>query len=229
MFHFDIFAHYLTNFYLLVGVLVTVALTVVPMALGLPLALALALARRSGIGPLSGFARFYVWIFRGTPLLVQLVIVFTALPQFGIKFGVWTSAILALTLNEAAYLSEIVRSGFAGVPRGQSDAAMALGLSPRQTLRLVTWPQAMRLMLPPLGNSVNGLLKATSLTSVISMEELMRRTQVLMQINFEVLELLAVAAHLVSRPDDALGIRPGRLEERFGRAELATSRSLDMR
>ncbi len=229
MFHFDVFAHYLTNTYLLAGVLVTIALTILPMLLGLPLALGLALARRSGNGVLSGAARFYVWIFRGTPLLVQLVIVFTALPQFGIRFGVWTSAVLALTLNEAAYLSEIVRSGFAGVPRGQDDAAKALGLSPRQTLRLVTWPQAMRLMLPPLGNSVNGLLKATSLTSVISMEELMRRTQVLMQVNFEVLELLAVAALWYLALTTFWEFVQVRLEERFGRSELAVARSLDMR
>jgi len=229
MFHLDVFAHYLTNAYLLGGVLVTIALTALPMLLGLPLALALALARRSGGRIVSGFARFYVWIFRGTPLLVQLVIVFTALPQFGIRFDVWTSAVLALTLNEAAYLSEIVRSGFAGVPRGQGDAAMALGLNPRQTLRLVTWPQAMRLMLPPLGNSVNGLLKATSLTSVISMEELMRRTQVLMQIRFEVLELLAVAALWYLALTTLWELVQVRLEQRFGRAELATSRGLDMR
>jgi polar amino acid transport system permease protein len=229
MFHLDVFARYLTNGYLLVGVLVTIALTALPMLLGLPLALGLALARRSRSGLLSGLARFYVWIFRGTPLLVQLVIVFTALPQFGIRFGVWTSAVLALTLNEAAYLSEIVRAGFAGVARGQGDAAMALGLDGRQTLRLVTWPQAMRLMLPPLGNSVNGLLKATSLTSVISMEELMRRTQVLMQINFEVLELLAVAALWYLLLTTLWEFVQTRLEERFGRGELAVSRSLDMR
>jgi polar amino acid transport system permease protein len=229
MFHFNVFVHYLTNTYILTGILVTIALTIVPMALGLPIAVVLALARRSGNAFLAGIARFYVWIFRGTPLLVQLVIVFSALPFFGIKFNVWTSAVLALTLNEAAYLSEIVRSGFAGVPRGQSDAAMALGLNPRQTLRLVTWPQAMRLMLPPLGNSVNGLLKATSLTSVISMEELMRRTQVLMQVNFDVLELLAVAAIWYLALTTLWEFVQVRLEERFGRAELATSRSLDMR
>jgi polar amino acid transport system permease protein len=229
MFHLDVFGHYLTNAYLLEGVLVTIALTAVPMLLALPIALGLALARQSGGRVVAGLARLYVWIFRGTPLLVQLVIVFTALPQFGIKFGVWTSAVLSLTLNEAAYLSEIVRSGFAGVPRGQRDAAMALGLAPRQTLRLVTLPQAMRLMLPPLGNSVNGLLKATSLTSVISMEELMRRTQVLMQINFEVLELLAIAALWYLVLTTLWEFAQIRLEERFGRGELASSRSLDMR
>jgi polar amino acid transport system permease protein len=229
MFQLDVFARYLTNTYLLVGVLVTIALTILPMLFGLPIGLALALARNSRNAPLSRFARFYVWIFRGTPLLVQLVIVFTALPQFGIRFGVWTSAVLALTLNEAAYLSEIVRAGFAGVPRGQSDAAMALGLDRRRTLRLVTWPQAMRLMLPPLGNSVNGLLKATSLASVISMEELMRRTQVLMQVNFEVLELLAVAALWYLALTTLWELVQTRLEERFGRGELATARSLDRR
>jgi polar amino acid transport system permease protein len=87
-----------------------------------------------------------------------------------------------------------VRSGLSGVGKGQRDGGLALGLSPLQTFWLVTWPQAFRLILPPLGNSVNGLLKATSLTSVISMEELMRRTELVMQVRFEVLELYLVAA-----------------------------------
>ena len=229
MFNVGAFFHYLTNAYLLQGVLVTIALTVIPMAFGLPIALILALARQSRVTVLSVLARFYVWIFRGTPLLVQLVIVFTALPHFGIRFGVWTSSILSLTLNEAAYLSEMVRAGFAGVPQGQREAAKALGLSPWQTLRLVTLPQAMRIMLPPLGNSVNGLLKATSLTSVISMEELMRRAQILMQVKFQVLELLAVAAIWYLTLTTLWELVQTRLERRFGRGELTSSGASDRR
>ena len=105
-------------------------------------------------------ARFYVWLFRGTPLLVQLVLIYTCLPQLGLKLNVLTSALTALGLNEAA---------------------KALGLSRWRTLRLVLAPQVARLTIPALGNSFNGLLKATSLASVISLEELMRRSQVLMQ------------------------------------------------
>jgi polar amino acid transport system permease protein len=143
---------------------------------------------------LSAPARFYIWVFRGTPLLVQIVIIYTGLPQLGLRFDVLTSAVLALSLNEAAYLSETIRGGFSAIAKGQIEAAKALSLSRFATLRLVTLPQVLRVIIPPLGNSVNGLLKATSLASVISMEELMRRAQVLMQEKFEVLELYCVAA-----------------------------------
>jgi polar amino acid transport system permease protein len=102
--------------------------------------------------------------------------------------------IVALVLNEAAYMAEILRSGFLAVPPGQQDAAKALGLSTVQTLRTVLLPQVIRIILPALGNSVNGLLKATSITSVISMEELMRRSEMTMQVKFDVLEVFAAAA-----------------------------------
>jgi polar amino acid transport system permease protein len=229
MFSVTAFLHYLIDPYILAGVGLTIALTLVAMAFGLPLGLALALARQSGIAALARAARTYVWLFRGTPLLVQLVIVYTALPLFGLKFSVWTSAVLALSLNEGAYLSEIVRSGFAGVPAGQRDAAMALGLSPWQTLRRVTLPQATRLMLPPIGNSVNALLKATSLTSVISMEELMRRSQVVMQRDFQVLELLAVATVWYLALTTVWELVQVRLERRFGRGHLPTAPDPDGR
>jgi polar amino acid transport system permease protein len=193
-FDFDAFAHYLVNAYLLGGILVTLWLTFLPIVAGMLLGTVLALMRMSGRIWLSGVARFYVWVFRGTPLLVQLVLIYTGLPQIGVKFGVVTSALLSLTLNEAAYLSEILRAGLGAVPQGQRDAAAALGLRPWTVFAKVVWPQAMRLIIPPLGNSVNGLLKATSLASVISMEELMRRGQVLMQVKFEVLEVYSVIA-----------------------------------
>ena len=101
---------------------------------------------------------------------------------------------MTLVLNEAAYMAEIIRGGFLAVPSGQRDAAKALGLSPLLTLRMVTLPQAVRIILPALGNSVNGLLKATSIASVISMEELMRRSEMIMQVKFDVLEVFAAAA-----------------------------------
>ena len=194
MFNVDAFLSYLINPYLLGGVGITIGLTVATIAIGLVLALPLALGSMSTNRLFNAPARFYVWVFRGTPLLVQLVIIYTGLPQLGIRLDVLTSAVLALSLNEAAYLSETIRAGFSAVAKGQVEAAKALSLSRVATLRLVTLPQVIRIIIPPLGNSVNGLLKATSLASVISMEELMRRSQVLMQMKFEVLELYCVAA-----------------------------------
>lgn len=184
----------LVNQFLLIGVLVTAGLTVAGLAGGLILGLIIALLRASGSAPVSRVAQGYIWFFRGTPLLIQMVMIYSGLPQIGIKFGVLVSAILALVLNEAAYMAEIIRSGFLAVPAGQSDAAKALGLSRTLTLRKVILPQATRIILPALGNSVNGLLKATSIASVISMEELMRRSEMIMQVKFDVLEVFAAAA-----------------------------------
>lgn len=217
MFDFRDFLSYLTNTYLIEGVGVTVGLTVATMIFGLVLALPIALATMSHNRLLSTAAGSYVWVFRGTPLLVQLVIIYTGLPQLGIRFGVLTSVLLALSLNEAAYLSETIRAGFKAVASGQGEAAKALGLSRWLTLRLVLIPQVMRIIVPPLGNSVNGLLKATSLASVISLEELMRRSQVLMQIKFEALELYCVAAVYYLALTTIWNVAQVRLERHYGR------------
>jgi len=194
VFNFDAFLSYFVNPFLLGGVGITIGLTIATIVIGLALALPLALGSMSSHRLLSAPARFYIWVFRGTPLLVQIVIIYTGLPQLGLRFDVLTSAVLALSLNEAAYLSETIRGGFSAIAKGQIEAAKALSLSRFATLRLVTLPQVLRVIIPPRGNSVNGRLKATSLASVISMEELMRRAQVLMQEKFEVLELYCVAA-----------------------------------
>ncbi len=222
MFDFWAFVGYLDNGFLLRGVLVTVGLTVVSMAGGLMLGTVLALMRAGGGSVLPRLAALYIWVFRGTPLLVQLVIVYTGLPQVGLKFGVVMSAFVALTLNEGAYLSEIIRAGFSGVAPGQRDAARALGLSRARTVWLVTLPQAFRIIIPPLGNSVNGLLKATSITSVISMEELMRRSQMIMQLKFEVLEVYCVAAVYYLALTTLWDFAQRALERRFGRGYAVT-------
>jgi polar amino acid transport system permease protein len=225
MFDVHAFLSYLINAYLLEGVGVTIGLTISTMVIGLALALTVALAKMSYNPVLSGAAGTYIWIFRGTPLLVQLVIIYTGLPQLGLRFGVLTSALLALSLNEAAYLSETIRAGFTAISKGQTEAAKALGLSRWHTLRLVLLPQVMRIIVPPLGNSVNGLLKATSLASVISMEELMRRSQVLMQIKFEVLELYCVAAVYYLALTTLWNPVQVRLERHYGRGYARDSQA----
>jgi polar amino acid transport system permease protein len=212
------FFDYLFNAYLLEGAVVTLWLTVASLAAGLVLGVGIALMRLSGNAALSGFAAFYCWIFRGTPLLVQLLIIYTGLPLFGIRFSVTQAALLGLSLNEAAYLSEIVRAGILSVAKGQREAATALGLSRFRVFRHVVWPQAMRIIIPPLGNSVNGLLKTTSAASVISMEELLRRTQILIQERFMVLELFIAAAIWYLVMTSCWELVQRRLEKRFGRA-----------
>lgn len=214
----DGFFEYLTNYYLFQGALVTLGLTVFAMSAGLVLGFIVAVMRMSKYRILSGPAYFYIWIFRGTPLLVQLIIIYTGLPQIGVKFTVVQSTLLGLALCEAAYLSEIIRAGINAVPRGQVNAALAIGMRPSQVMRYVVAPQALRIIIPPLGNSVNGVLKTTSIASIISMEELLRRTQVLIQEKFLVLELFMVAALYYLAMTTAWELIQRRIEKRFGRA-----------
>ncbi|NGM19678.1 amino acid ABC transporter permease [Roseomonas stagni] len=211
------FLDYLFNAYLLEGAVTTLWLTAASLFFGLLLGVLIALMRLSGNKVLAAIAGFYCWIFRGTPLLVQLLIIYTGLPLFGIRFSVTTAALLGLALNEAAYLSEIVRSGISAVSAGQREAGLALGLSRMQVFRTITWPQAFRIIIPPLGNSVNGLLKTTSVASVISMEELLRRTQILIQEKFLVLELFIAAACWYLVMTTAWELVQRQLEKRYGR------------
>lgn len=215
------FFGYLVNRYVAVGAWTTLWLTAVSMACGLVLGFAVASMRRSGVRAFSLPARAYVWLFRGTPLLVQLIVIYTGLPQLGVRFSVIESALIGLSLNEAAYLAEIIRAGLDAVPAGQAQAGRALGLNERHIMRLVVLPQALRVIVPPLGNSINGLLKTTSLTSVISMEELLRRTQVLVQERFEVLELFTVAALYYLAITSAWDVVQRRIERRLGRSDAA--------
>jgi polar amino acid transport system permease protein len=214
------FWNYFTNAYLLEGALVTLGLTAATLLLGLVLGLVLVLMRGSRWRVLRGIARFHVWLFRGTPLLVQLIIIYTGLPQLGlVRFTVLQSALLGLVLNEAAYLSEILRAGIQSVPRSQHDAAQALGLNRWKTFVLVTAPQALRVIVPALGNSVNGLLKTTSIVSVISVEELLRRGQILMQQRFEVLEVFVCVAIIYLAMTTAWDVVQRRIEAYYGRAD----------
>jgi polar amino acid transport system permease protein len=217
-FNVDAFIGYLSNWFLIGGVGITVALTVAGVIGGLMLGMGIALLKVADARPLNWIAGFYIWLFRGTPLLVQLVVIYTGLPQLGIKLGAVESALLGLVLHEAAYMAEIIRSGFLSVPAGQREAAWALSLGRGTAFWRVILPQAFRLMIPPLGNSINGLLKATSLASVISVEELMRRSEMLMQEQFLTLEVYAAAAvyYLVLTTLWDLVQRP--LEKHFGRS-----------
>jgi len=213
------FFSYFTNPYLLEGALVTLFLTVTTLFLGFVLGMAVTLLRMSSSRALNLIAMGYVWVFRGTPLLVQLIIIYTGLPQLGfVRLSVFQSAIIGLALNEAAYLSEILRGGILSVAPGQKDAARSLGLNPRQGFVLVTLPQALRVIIPPLGNSVNGLLKTTSIASVISMEELLRRGQILMQQRFEVLEIFCVVAIIYLVLTTGWDFVQRRIEAYFGKA-----------
>lgn len=190
----EFFFTYLTNGMMMRGAWTTIWLSVVSMILGLGLGVIAAMMKMYGNRALRWTAEFYIWLFRGTPILIQLIIIYTGLPQLGIRLNVIESAILGLALNEGAYLAEVMRSGIMSVDKGQTDASRAIGMTWRQRMWLVIIPQATRTIIPPLGNQFNGMLKTTSLASVISMEELMRSAQMLAQIEFRVLEAYVVAA-----------------------------------
>ena len=202
----------------------TIGLTSSTLVLGGLIGLLLAVMRLSRHKALSYAAQTYIWIFRGTPLLVQLIIIYTGLPQLGlVRFTVVQSAIIGLALNEAAYLSEILRGGILSVAKGQSEAARALGLKPFQIFRLVVLPQALRVIIPPLGNSVNGLLKTTSIASVISMEEVLRRGQILMQQKFQILEVFMVVAIIYLVMTTCWDFVQRRIEAYYGKAYGGTA------
>lgn len=213
----DAVRRYLVNPYLVGGAWTTVWLSVSVMLIGLLLGLVAALMRLSRLRVLREIAAFYVWLMRGTPLLVQLIIIFTGLPQLGIRLNVIQSALLGFSLNEGAYLSEIIRAGILSVPRGQFEAARGLGMSYGAMMRVVILPQAARVIIPPLGNNFNGLLKTTSLASVISMEELLRRSQMLIQLEFRVLEIFTVTAMYYLALTSLWVMVQRRIEARFAR------------
>lgn len=185
---------FLFSDYMLKGVYTTLWLSVVAMVLGCSLGVIVAFMKMSKRWPVRQAAVTYIWLWRGTPLLVQMVIIYTVLPQVGLKLGVIESAIIALMLHEAAYFAEIVRSGVISVGKGQEDASRALGMTWAERMWYIIIPQATRVIIPPLGNQFNLMIKTTSLASVISMEELFRRTQQLAQIEFKVLEAYVCAA-----------------------------------
>ena len=185
---------------LLKGAVVTLQLTAIATVLGLIGGLLLGLARLSKFTILRIAARIYTDFFRGTPLLVQLYIIYFGIPvlvqSLGIDFSFdqWSAAILGLSLNAAAYLSEIIRAGIQSIDIGQKEAAGSLGLGPWQTMRYVVLPQALRRMIPPLGNEFIILLKDTSLVAVIGYQEVFRNGQLIVAKNFRSFEIYVTVA-----------------------------------
>ncbi|MGE7666216.1 amino acid ABC transporter permease [Ureibacillus composti] len=165
--------------FLLKGAYYTLLITVVSMFFGLIIGLLTAIARIKGNRFLRMIARVYVSIIRGTPPLVQIVIVYYGLVDYGIEFGPLTAAYIALSINIGAYVSEAFRGAIQSVPKGQTEAAIATGMTERQAMRRIVIPQAIRYAIPPLGNTFVGMLKETSLVSVIAVTELMRSAQLL--------------------------------------------------
>lgn len=177
---------------LLAGLVMTVELTVVVICLSLVFALLVALGGMSQIRPLRFLIKAYVEVMRGTPLLLQLVYVYYVLPEIGIRLDSFTAGVIALTLNYSAYLSEVYRGGIQAIQRGQHDAAAALGMTRSLAMRRIILPQAIRIVVPTLGNYFIGLFKDTALCSVVSIQEVLFTAQILAARNFQYFTLYTV-------------------------------------
>ena len=195
----------------------TLPLTAASFVLGLALALLLALMRLSHRRVLSALARAYVSVIRGTPLLLQLFIVFFGLPSLGITLAPWPSAIIALSLNVGGYASEAIRGAIIAVPRGPWAAAMTVGMNRTTTLRRVVLPQAARIAVPPLSNTLISLVKDTSLVSTILVTELLRKAQEIAAPSFQFFTLYGVAAVYYWVVCLLLSVGQTRLETRLSR------------
>lgn len=154
------------------GLIFTVPLTLITFVLGIVLGLSVALARLYGPAPLVILVRFYVWLIRGTPLLVQLFLIFYGLPSAGIVLDAFTAAVIGFTLNIGAYSSEIIRATLAAIPKGQWEAAYSIGMNWPQVMWRVILPQAARIAVPPLSNTFISLVKDTSLAAAVTVPEL---------------------------------------------------------
>lgn len=179
---------------LLAAITGTIPLALASFALGLIIAIGLALMRLSGNVVLAGIARAYISVIRGTPLLVQLFVIFYGLPSVGVVIDPWPAAIIAFSLNVGGYAAEVVRAAILSVPRGRWEAAHTVGLSRGRTLTRIVLPQAARVSVPPLSNTFISLVKDTSLASTILVTELFRQAQQIAAFSFEFMAIYLEAA-----------------------------------
>ena len=208
--------------FLLKGAYYTVVLSLGGMFFGLLLGFALAVGRLYGPAPLRWLTRLYVSFFRGTPLLVQLFLIYYGLPQLGIQLDPLPAALIGFSLNMAAYTSEILRAAIASIDRGQWEAAASIGMSKTQTLYRAILPQAARTALPPLGNSFISLVKDTALAATIQVPELFRQAQFITARTFEIFTMYLAAALIYWALASILAHFQARLEARVNRHEQDT-------
>ena len=197
------------------GLMFTVPLTIISFFLGMIVAFAVAVVRVLNIKILDKIVKFYVWIIRGTPLLVQLFIIFYGLPSIGITLNALVTAIIGFTLSVGAYGSETIRAAILSVEKGQWEAAHALGLSKLQTLLYVILPQAIKVAIPPMANAFISLVKDTSLAAAVTFTELFQVAQQITARTYEPLWLYMEAAFIYLMFCSVLSLLQSRLEIRF--------------
>ncbi len=224
---------------ILQGLFNTLVMTVAAMAIGIVLGVVIAIMRISGNPVLSWIAIGYLWIFRGAPALLQLMLWFNLaliFPTLGIPglfefrtvdiMTPFVAAMLGLGIQQGAYTSEVVRSGLLSVDSGQYEAARTIGMTQMKMLRRIVLPQAMRVMVPPVGNEVIGMVKLTSLASVIQFSEILHNAQVIYYANTRVLELLLVASFWYLVVVSVLSVIQQRIERYYGRGSKSIRASM---
>jgi len=199
------------------GITGTIPLAVVSFILGLAIALGIALMRLSKVRVVSGIARFYISVIRGTPLLVQLFVIFYGLPSIGVVVPAWPCAVIAFSLNVGGYAAEVIRAAILSVPRGQWEAGYTVGMSSGTTLRRIILPQAARVSVPPLSNTFISLVKDTSLASLITVTELFRVAQQVAAFSQEFMMLYLEAALVYWVICLVLSTAQSRIEQRLDR------------
>ncbi|MBB3286384.1 cystine transport system permease protein [Rhizobium sp. BK347] len=200
------------------GLVFTIPLTLITFVLGLLLGLLTAVVRLFAPAPFVAIARFYVWVIRGTPLLVQLFVIFYGLPSLGILLDAFPAAIIGFTLSVGAYTSEIIRAVISSVPKGQWEAAYSIGMNWRQAMSRTILPQAARVAVPPLSNTFISLVKDTSLAAAITVPELFQAAQRIVATTYEPLILYIEAAIIYLVLSTFLSTLQGYLERRFARS-----------
>ncbi len=225
LFDFRDAADYLPD--LLRGALISVELTVCVMLLSLVFGLVLAIAKLGQSAILRVPASIYIEVVRGTPALLQLFYIYFVLPSFGLRFDPFAAGVAGLTINYSAYLAEVYRAGIEAVPHGQVEAARALGMSRRTMLRIIVLPQAIRIVVPPLGNYFISLFKDTSLVSIVTLKELMFTGQIIASMNFQYFTVFTIigAIYLGLSYPGALLVRWLERRLKVGRRRTVTIRT----
>ncbi|MBP8220990.1 MAG: amino acid ABC transporter permease [Aeromonadaceae bacterium] len=199
------------------GLLFTVPLTLITFVGGIALGFLLALGRLYGPKPLVALVRFYVWLIRGTPLLVQLFLIFYGLPSAGITLDAFTAAVIGFTLNVGAYTSEVIRATLDAVPKGQWEASYSIGMNWFQAMRRIVLPQAARIAVPPLSNTFISLVKDTSLAAAVTVPELFQAAQRIAAATYEPLILYIETAVIYLLFSSVLSALQNKLEARLTR------------
>lgn len=199
------------------GLIFTVPLTLITFVGGIILGFIIALIRLYGPKPLIALVRFYVWLIRGTPLLVQLFLIFYGLPSVGVVLDAFPAAVIGFTLNVGAYTSEVIRATLASVPKGQWEASYSIGMNWTQAMRRIVLPQAARIAVPPLSNSFISLVKDTSLAAALTVPELFQAAQRIAAVTYEPLILYTETAIIYLLFSSVLSSLQEKLEIRLAR------------